>query len=166
MTFKTNAVKFQDKCMQYGKKLACSIIYQYSTLPEAIIFVANFLHAAYNYNNIRWRCPDDSCKKSCSVRLGSFFEKSKLSLQQWVVIIHWWVREYPVTRAAEEAKVTEMTAIQCYQYLRDVCSWRLTSVDSPLLLGGQGVVVQIDESLFRHKPKVNIERFRATSNLL
>ena len=62
-----------------------------------------------------------------------------------------------MTRAAEEAKVTEMTAIQCYQYLRDVCSWRLTSVDSPLLLGGQGVVVQIDESLFRHKPKVNIE---------
>ena len=50
--------------------------------------------------------------------------------------------------------MTEMTAIQCYQYLRDICSWRLTNVDSPLLLGGQGVVVQIDESLFRHKPKV------------
>lgn len=103
---------------------------------------------------IRWRCQDGSCKKSCSIRCGSFFERSKLSLQQWIVIIHWWVREYPVTRAAEEAKVTEVTAIQCYQYLRDICSWRLTSVDSPLLLGGQGVVVQIDESLFRHKPKV------------
>ena len=48
-----------------------------------------------------------------------------------------------------------MTAVQCYQYLRDICSWRLMNVDSPLLLGGQGVVVQIDESLFRHKPKVN-----------
>ena len=47
-----------------------------------------------------------------------------------------------------------VSAIQCYQYLRDICSWRFTSVYSPLLLGGPVVVVQIDESLFRHKPKV------------
>ena len=40
------------------------------------------------------------------------------------------------------------------QYLRDICSWRLTNVDAPLRPGGNGVV-QIDESLFRHKPKVN-----------
>ena len=47
-----------------------------------------------------------------------------------------------------------MTAIQCYQYLRDVCSWRLINRDAPLLLGGSGHVMQIDESLFRHKVKV------------
>ena len=42
------------------------------------------------------------------------------------------IRKYPVTRAAEEAKVTEVTAIQCYQYLlRDICSWRLSNVDMP-----------------------------------
>ena len=55
--------------------------------------------------------------------------------------------------AAEEARTT---AIQAYQYIQDICSWRLTNVDAPLLLGGQGVVVQTDESLFRHKPKVNM----------
>jgi hypothetical protein len=76
-------------------------------------------------------------------------------LQQWIVIIHWWLRQYPVTTAAEEAKVAETTAIQCYQYLRDICSWRLTNVDAPLRLGGNGVIVQINESLFRHKAKVN-----------
>ena len=102
----------------------------------------------------RWRCPDDSCKKSCSIRHGSFFEKSKLSLAQWIVVMHWWVRQYPVTQAAEEAKISEATAVQAYQHLRDICSWRLTNVDSPLLLGGPEVVIRIDESLFRHKPKV------------
>ena len=56
--------------------------------------------------------------------------------------------------AAEEAKVSQVTAIQCYLYLRDVCSWRLINRDAPLLLGGSGHVVQIDESLFRHKVKV------------
>ena len=71
--------------------------------------------------------------------------------------MHWWCRQYPVTDAAQEAKVTETTAVQAYQYFRDICSWRLINRDSPLLLGGPGVVVQvvqIDESLFLHKPKV------------
>ena len=68
--------------------------------------------------------------------------------------MYWWVRQYPVSAAADEAEVTEMSATQAYQYFRDICSWRLLLHDSPLLLGGPGVVVQIDESLFCHKTKV------------
>ena len=45
-------------------------------------------------------------------------------------------------------------AVQGYQYFRDICKWRLLNHDSPLILGGRGVVVQKDESLFCHKPKV------------
>ena len=63
-------------------------------------------------------------------------------------------RRYPVTDAAEEAKVSQVTAIQCYQYLHDVCNWRLINRDALLIIGGSGHVVQIDESLFRHKVKV------------
>ena len=57
--------------------------------------------------------------------------------------------------AAQEAEVQEKTAIQVYQYLRHMCSWHLMSMDAPLLLDGLGVIVLIDESLFRHKPKVS-----------
>ena len=53
--------------------------------------------------------------------------------------------------AAQEAQVDEKTAIQIYQYFRDICSWRLLHHDAPLMLGGSGTIVQIDESLFRHK---------------
>ena len=52
--------------------------------------------------------------------------------------------------------------MQIYQYCHDICSWRLLNHDSPLMLGSNGVVVQIDESLFRHKPKHH--RGRATTN--
>jgi len=97
-----------------------------------------------------------SCRKSVGLRDGTFFAKSQLTLQQWMVLMHWWSREYPVTDAAQEAKVEKKTAIQMYQYFRDVCSWRLLNHDAPLMLGGTGSVVQIDESLFRHKPKVII----------
>ena len=40
-----------------------------------------------------------------------------------------------------------------YQYLRDVCPTKL--LNTPIQLGGQDVVVQIDESLFNHKSKYN-----------
>ena len=97
-----------------------------------------------------FRC--GSCKTTKSLRAGSFFSKSKLSLQQWLVLLYWWVREYPVTDAAEEARVGRDTAIDAYQWFREVCSTKL--VQTPIRLGGPGKVVQIDESLFRHKPKV------------
>jgi hypothetical protein len=43
------------------------------------------------------------------------------------------------------------TIVQLYQYMRDVCSTKLLNTTSDL--GGPGVVVQIDESLFNHKSK-------------
>ena len=67
--------------------------------------------------------------------------------------MYWWARQYPVTDAAQEAKV-ENTAVQAYQYFRDICSWRLLNHDAPLMLDGQGVVVHIGKSPFRHKPRV------------
>ena len=97
-----------------------------------------------------FRCP--SCKTTKSLRDSSFFSKSKLTLQKWLVLIYWWVRQYPVTDAAQEASVGRDTAIDVYQWLREVCSTKL--IATTIKLGGPGKIVQIDESLFRHKPKV------------
>ena len=72
---------------------------------------------------------------------------------KWIILFYCWAREYRVTDAASEAEVNKDTAIGVYQWLREVCSTRLLSM--PCMLGGPGVVVQIDESQFRHKPKVN-----------
>ena len=97
-----------------------------------------------------FRC--SSCKTTKSLRAASFFSKSKLPLQKWLILIYCWIRQYPVGDAAEEAKVSRETAINVYQWLQEVCSTKLLAI--PIVLGGPQSVVQIDESLFRHKPKV------------
>ena len=52
----------------------------------------------------------------------------------------------------EEASVSKTTAIDVYQWLREICSSKLLTMT--IKLGGPGKLVQIDESLFRHKLKV------------
>jgi len=47
--------------------------------------------------------------------------------------------------------------IDIYQYMREVCSTKLLS--APIILGGPGTVVQIDESLFAHNRKVGTNHF-------
>ena len=79
----------------------------------------------------------------------NLFSKSKLPLQKWLLMLYLWAREYPVSDAAEEAEISSRVAFDIYQWLRELCTAKLL-----LILGGPGVVVDIDESLFRHKPKV------------
>ena len=79
-------------------------------------------------DSVSWACPQ--CKTRKSVREGSFFKDSRLSLKQWLMIMYWWARQYPVTDAAEEAHVNSGAAVDAYQWLREVCSpgcWALMS---------------------------------------
>ena len=92
----------------------------------------------------------NSCKTTKSLRVGSFFRKSNLTLQKWLVLLYWWVREYPVS----EAQVGRDTAINVYQWLREVCCTKLLGMNIPIRWSRKGTVVQIDESLFHHKSKV------------
>ena len=63
-----------------------------------------------------------------------------------------WARDRPVTDTMDELEIDSRTAVDVYQWLREVCSTSL--IATPILLRGPGVIVQVDESLYRHKPKV------------
>ena len=84
-------------------------------------------------------------------QFGCFFHKSHVTRQQWLLVIYLWARQYPVSDVAEEAQVVRSTAIDIFQWLREVCTTKL--LQTPIILGTVHEV-QIDESLFRHKPKV------------
>ena len=69
-----------------------------------------------------------------------------------VLLMYWWAQNYPVTDVAHETEPTEATACAVYQWLRGVCTTCL--LHTPIRLGGPGIVVQIDENLMNHMPKV------------
>ena len=97
-----------------------------------------------------WKC--GICKGRASIRKASFFSRSNLPLQKWMILIWFWSKDAPVTSAATDADVDNHTAIDCYQWLIEVCSTTLIN-NGPIILGEPGVIVQVDESLFRHKPR-------------
>ena len=101
-------------------------------------------------DGVVWRCP--TCKSTKSIRAVSFFSKSRLTLQKLLLLLHFWIRRYPVKDAADDVKVDKSTACNVYRWLQEVSS--TTLLGTPVILGGAGVVVQVHESLFRHKSKV------------
>ena len=70
-----------------------------------------------------------------------------------MVLMYWWARQHPVTDAAQEAKVEKNTAVQAYQYFRDICSWRLLNHDVLLMLGGPGVECTLTSLSLDTSPK-------------
>ena len=103
----------------------------------------------------QWRCPRSTCRKKLSIRNGSFFSRSHLSLQTWLKLIYFWATDEPVMKVHQQLDRKECstkTAIDAFNFLREVCSQSLINLGN-IELGGPGSIVQIDESLFNHKPK-------------
>ena len=81
-----------------------------------------------------------------TIRAGSFFERSRITLDKWLYVTYIWSQGTKVNSVERQVQIGEKTVIQMFQYLRDVCPTKLLS--TPVELGGPGVIVQIDESLF------------------
>ena len=120
---------------------------------------------AYRCNNAMTECPRQDvsdkfcwwcgqCKTCKSIREGSFIQKSRMTLKQWLLLLHLWAKNDSVTSVAEDVEVSHPNATDAFQWLGEVCSTKV--LQNPIQLGGPGKIIQIDESLFRHKPKVSL----------
>ena len=64
--------------------------------------------------------------------------------------MHFWLRQFSVTTAALDADISKSTTIDVYQWFREVCTTTLLNI--PIVLGGNGVIVEIGESLYLAQP--------------
>lgn len=118
-----------------------------------------------NSDGVAWRCMTRPCinyKKYVSIRNNSFFENYSSSLNHLFSIIWKWGLEISQSNIMKEIPVARRLIVEIFKKLRNCCGKFL--VQNPLKLGGRGLICQIDESLFRYKPKYH--RGRATEHEL
>lgn len=79
-------------------------------------------------------------------RKGTFFAGSQLSIEQILKISHAWIYSLPISFAMREAHVASNTAVDWASFCREVLIHAF--MDNPQKIGGEGKVVEIDESKF------------------
>ena len=91
-------------------------------------------------------------KVSTQYQEQKFFFKIKVAIAKVAPYAVFVGKRISCFRYVEQAEISSRVAIDIYHWLREVCTAKL--LQTQIILGGPGVVIQIAESLFRHKPKV------------
>ena len=102
-----------------------------------------------------WKCKQ--CRRKASIRDGSFFTRSHLSLSQLVTILYCWSRDMShkdISNEAELSLANPHVLVDWSNFCREVCEEWL--VQNPLEVGGfddngEPIVVEIDETKYFHR---------------
>ena len=110
-----------------------------------------------------WKCQTKLCqnyKNYISIRKGSFFANSNIPLPKWLHLMYLWATKASNKQTQLQTGLSNHTIIDAFACLREICGRYLQ--ENPIQLGGPGIIVQVDESQFSHKPKHH--RGRAAEN--
>lgn len=92
----------------------------------------------------RFRCPNSNCRRTASIRTGSFFADSKINLPDLVRIIYYWAKNNLQRQIAYEGSVSERSMVEWCENIRAVCSTDLIQYRTKL--GGISRTVICDET--------------------
>ena len=95
------------------------------------------------------------CKLKKSVKVDSFFAGSKISLQRQTHFLWKWSQKDSLKVMEEEGIAKRKALVKFARHCREI-AWQTLLLHPIPMLGGPGVVVQIDESKFNHKSKVSL----------
>jgi transposase-like protein len=100
--------------------------------------------------NIYWRCPNRHCRRIRSVRDNVEFlthdgNRNRLPISTIATILYLFATDVSRWQAAIMAGVSANTIGVWYNFCRDVC---LIALDRAPKMGGEGELIEIDESLF------------------
>ena len=96
-----------------------------------------------------WQC-GRPCRNRVSIRHGTFLYKSNLTSEKIVRFNYLWAHELlSVKTAKREFNMSNSTIVDWKSFLRDICTEHF--IDNPAQLGGPGMTVEIDESVFTQR---------------
>ena len=81
-----------------------------------------------------------------SIRRGSWFDNSKMTVEEILKLTYWWGQDLDQTQIKHELGLAESTGVDWDSFCCEVC--KITLLENGEKLGGYGKVVQIDESKF------------------
>ena len=88
-------------------------------------------------------------KVELSIRSGSWFEKSNMSLEEVIQFTYWWCCGIKQEDICHEVNVASHTAVDWDSFCRETC--KVTLLEREEKIGGPGKVLEIDESKFGKK---------------
>ena len=98
-----------------------------------------------------WRCTNKRCRTWLSIRSGSFFEGSNITLSSWLHLMFLWAMQISGSKIARLTSLSKPTVVRALGELRTICSNKV--LNAGIKLGGLGKTVEIDESKFGAKRK-------------
>jgi len=105
-------------------------------------------------DKFQWKCFNTNCSKrysKISIRTGSFFAKSHLELKKWIYVMYLWAIGTSEANSCLQVNVSPRVMVDIYNFFREICSFYFEKY--PIKLGGEGQVVEIDESCLLLKVK-------------
>lgn len=97
----------------------------------------------------RWRCKRRDCREDIPLRSDTWLQASKLTYRQIVLFIYCWANEMSSVKFCErELEIGVHSVIDWNNYMREVCAATLLNRPNQMIVGGPGLHVEIDESLF------------------
>lgn len=104
----------------------------------------------------RWRCSKSGCRQDVQLRLNTWLQNSRIGFDKIILFIYCWSHKLTAQEFCErELGINHNTVVDWNNYLREVCAAKLLA--NPLVIGGPGLTVEIDESVFA-KRKYNVGR--------
>lgn len=127
------------------KRILCSS-YQCCGKPCSII-------KSHSSDGQMFRCA--TCRKKKSIRVGSFFSRSQLTLKVLLTIVYFFTQKAQVKDVLNYMKgeVSHMSVIQWFVFCREICSAYLLNTNEIVLGQSPGSVIQIDECFLGGKMK-------------
>lgn len=95
----------------------------------------------------RWRCKQRSCRQDIGLRKDTWLQDSRLEFRTIVFFIYAWSKELTSIKfCTEELNMSSNSIVDWNNFMREVCAHHL--LRNRKKIGGEGMHVEIDESLF------------------